>query len=273
MYDVVYFVVKTLSLHDSYLSTSPMIYSFNMFSSSCIFFFFFFNDTATTEIYTLSLHDALPILPRPVERRRAGGPARQDADITLPEPSDRVLARRDLIGCLAERRSSLGGVGGEVALDELAALLGLSALQSDLDADIGGGQTLAMTVRPHPRAGAGHPTRIHVLPNGVPGLPAALYEYRPDLHALRPTAPAPRLAELSGVSPYFDTSQPVSLDARPVPLWLFVTGDISALTERYCLRAYPVLLLEAGHLAQNLVLVATALGLRSTTIGAFHDAR
>src|SRR2546430_17439278 len=27
-----------------------------------LFFFFFFNDTATTEIYTLSLHDALPIL-------------------------------------------------------------------------------------------------------------------------------------------------------------------------------------------------------------------
>src|SRR2546422_2056304 len=29
--------------------------------SVCCFFFFFFNDTATTEIYTLSLHDALPI--------------------------------------------------------------------------------------------------------------------------------------------------------------------------------------------------------------------
>src|SRR5689334_23928590 len=28
---------------------------------SCFCFFFFFNDTATTEIYTLSLHDALPI--------------------------------------------------------------------------------------------------------------------------------------------------------------------------------------------------------------------
>src|SRR2546422_8307658 len=27
----------------------------------CLFFLFFFNDTATTEIYTLSLHDALPI--------------------------------------------------------------------------------------------------------------------------------------------------------------------------------------------------------------------
>src|ERR1043166_3116275 len=31
-------------------------------SESPMFFYFFFNDTATTEIYTLSLHDALPIL-------------------------------------------------------------------------------------------------------------------------------------------------------------------------------------------------------------------
>src|SRR2546426_8136246 len=34
------------------------------------FFFFFFNDTATTEIYTLSLHDALPISTRFHVRRR-----------------------------------------------------------------------------------------------------------------------------------------------------------------------------------------------------------
>src|SRR3712207_7444852 len=32
--------------------------------------FFFFNDTATTEIYTLSLHDALPILARRRRRER-----------------------------------------------------------------------------------------------------------------------------------------------------------------------------------------------------------
>src|SRR2546429_7134870 len=36
------------------------------------FFFFFFNDTATTEIYTLSLHDALPISPA-----RRGGTGRE----------------------------------------------------------------------------------------------------------------------------------------------------------------------------------------------------
>src|SRR5256885_13155603 len=38
------------------------------YSDVFFLFFFFFNDTATTEIYTLSLHDALPIWTR---RRRA----------------------------------------------------------------------------------------------------------------------------------------------------------------------------------------------------------
>ena len=35
-----------------------------------ILIFFFFNDTATTEIYTLSLHDALPILERETDSWR-----------------------------------------------------------------------------------------------------------------------------------------------------------------------------------------------------------
>src|SRR5260221_2232568 len=38
----------------SYISLLHLLHYFD-------FFFFFFNDTATTEIYTLSLHDALPI--------------------------------------------------------------------------------------------------------------------------------------------------------------------------------------------------------------------
>jgi len=37
---------------------------FVCFVCVCVEFFFFFNDTATTEIYTLSLHDALPIFRR-----------------------------------------------------------------------------------------------------------------------------------------------------------------------------------------------------------------
>src|SRR5947199_7396504 len=39
-----------------------------------LFFFFFFNDTATTEIYTLSLHDALPISSHASRRRRQEQP-------------------------------------------------------------------------------------------------------------------------------------------------------------------------------------------------------
>src|SRR5438093_8212777 len=47
----------------------------------CSFVLFFFNDTATTEIYTLSLHDALPILVqlRPVDEDRAATLVEHDA--------------------------------------------------------------------------------------------------------------------------------------------------------------------------------------------------
>ena len=49
-------------------STSRILSTFSIRYTTCpnlflclLLFFFFFNDTATTEIYTLSLHDALPI--------------------------------------------------------------------------------------------------------------------------------------------------------------------------------------------------------------------
>src|SRR5258706_11259572 len=62
-----------------------------------IFFFFFFNDTATTEIYTLSLHDALPIslcragAPGDGQHEKAGGGVRLEHG--LPAEDHRVAAR------------------------------------------------------------------------------------------------------------------------------------------------------------------------------------
>src|SRR5256885_16326730 len=59
------------------------------YSRSSFFFFFFFNDTATTEIYTLSLHDALPIS----NSAGAGGtkPTRPDGSagdrVPAPDPT------------------------------------------------------------------------------------------------------------------------------------------------------------------------------------------
>src|SRR5439155_3978121 len=54
----------------THLPISLYTFYFSTCSTSSLFFFFLFNDTATTEIYTLSLHDALPIC-APCVRARA----------------------------------------------------------------------------------------------------------------------------------------------------------------------------------------------------------
>src|SRR3712207_9327482 len=80
-------------------------------ASTKIGMFVFFNDTATTEIYTLSLHDALPICPgaeeRPPMRRSlssmsaaaiaaiAGQAAAQPYSFIGPEQGDWFLARSE----------------------------------------------------------------------------------------------------------------------------------------------------------------------------------
>src|SRR2546421_12582508 len=69
------------------------------------FFFFFFNDTATTEIYTLSLHDALPISQQSIAPRvyspgctsSVGGPERF---------GDRRLCRHEDVAASGDRKST-----------------------------------------------------------------------------------------------------------------------------------------------------------------------
>src|SRR5450432_1262321 len=53
--------ISTHQLHCSCYAFDRCIGFERLSSSFAVSFFFFFNDTATTEIYTLSLHDALPI--------------------------------------------------------------------------------------------------------------------------------------------------------------------------------------------------------------------
>src|SRR5712664_4370651 len=57
----------------------------------CFLFFFFFNDTATTEIYPLSLHDALPISAA-ARRLRTSGPCGRPS-IASPPSGDRKSTR------------------------------------------------------------------------------------------------------------------------------------------------------------------------------------
>src|SRR2546427_4748758 len=59
-----------------------------LLATTCLFFFFF-NDTATTEIYTLSLHDALPIFVSGRPPRLL--PSHHSRRILLPVPARRPL--------------------------------------------------------------------------------------------------------------------------------------------------------------------------------------
>src|SRR5256885_8344197 len=84
----------------------------NLFPSpiSLLLFFFFFNDTATTEIYTLSLHDALPIFQHePLFRRCRCS--------YLPRRASRQ--RSELIHFVLPDRSSLGPRRSEEHTSEL----------------------------------------------------------------------------------------------------------------------------------------------------------
>src|SRR5438874_10459524 len=76
-----------------------VVYDFSC-ASFFFFIFFFFNDTATTEIYTLSLHDALPICSR---RRCRGVPSpllphqSEPSQYRSEEHTSELQSRRDLV--------------------------------------------------------------------------------------------------------------------------------------------------------------------------------
>src|SRR6266704_7087443 len=60
-------------------------------------FFFFFNDTATTEIYTLSLHDALPIFREHLPCRLVDGAAAVRFHGRSEEHTSELQSRFDLV--------------------------------------------------------------------------------------------------------------------------------------------------------------------------------
>src|SRR6478736_6895511 len=77
---------------------------------------FFFNDTATTEIYTLSLHDALPIL----KRRRQDSPQHVECRLDARRAEDRKSTRLNsshsqisyAVFCLQKKKNNIHDVPG-----------------------------------------------------------------------------------------------------------------------------------------------------------------
>src|SRR5436309_14809484 len=86
-------------------STIPLFVFKLISSSNPLFFFFFFTDTATTEIYTLSLHDALPICSQQAlqahadadDVRREHGRARRRRDHRSEEHTSELQSRENLV--------------------------------------------------------------------------------------------------------------------------------------------------------------------------------
>src|SRR2546427_9296746 len=69
-------------------------------------FFFFFNDTATTEIYTLSLHDALPISGNRHDHQLRDAIARLDGEGLAATVPDADQQRALVVGVDQDRKST-----------------------------------------------------------------------------------------------------------------------------------------------------------------------
>ncbi len=119
-------------------------------------------------------------------------------------------------------------------------------------------------LRASPSAGALYPLEIYPVVNSVTDLAAGIYHYRPGDHSLELVRPGdfrPSLLTYTG-------GQDMVLRAAVV---LVITAIFQRTRWKYQERAYRYVLLDAGHMGENLYLAATSLGLAPCGIGAFLD--
>lgn len=180
------------------------------------------------------------------------------ARIALP-PADED---RPLLELMRRRASCRRYAPSALAAQDVSTLLagayGLGRVVS-----IHGG--LEARARPAPSAGALYPLELHVLTQRVVALPDGLYRYEAVDHALESTGrPLDRgaLAEVLLAAPLVENAN----------LLVFLTAAFERSTQKYGARGYRYILLEAGHVAQNICLLAAEAGLASLCVGGFMDA-
>jgi SagB-type dehydrogenase family enzyme len=176
------------------------------------------------------------------------------AGVILP----RALPLHDSLDDLvARRRSGRAELSRAVRLPELAAVLAASYAATDHP---GGGSR-----RPVPSGGALYPLELYAIALAVHGLERGIYHYDPFGH---------RLAQLDRVRWHRLREafvEPALLDSASVVL--VVTAMFWRSRCKYGARGYRFALIEAGHLAQNTLLAATALDLPALPVGGFYDRR
>jgi SagB-type dehydrogenase family enzyme len=171
--------------------------------------------------------------------------------IDLPAPAPLELELCDL---MYRRRSWLPEDCGSLGLEDVGTILGLSA----------GSAPGRPELRVVPSGGAMYPLDVIALAHRVDGLVQGAYVYDPIGHAL--------LAR-GDVDPveFHDRASASVTTPRPA-LTIAVVATFARSRAKYGLRGYRFALLEAGHLVQAAVTIATALGLASLPWGGFVDA-
>lgn len=188
-------------------------------------------------------------------------PGREDPTapwIPLP-PSVRV--GKPLADLVRDRVSCRTFQDQPIAFPELATLLRVGYGSTGVTDD----GPLYVVDRAVPSGGGLYPLELSVIVRRVDDLPAGIYHYVPladGLERIRESAVPPSL-----LSRLF-LDQPWAAEASAV---LVLSAVCARSTVKYGDRGHRYLLLEAGHVAQNVVLAATGLGLGAITLGGFLD--
>jgi SagB-type dehydrogenase family enzyme len=110
--------------------------------------------------------------------------------------------------------------------------------------------------RAAPSAGALYPIELYFI------TPEGLFVYRPDEHSLGQISPSDLRKQLSAAA----LAQPWVAEAG---CNIVIAGSVRKVAAKYGNKAEKFMLLEAGHVAENIQLQAVALGLASVPVGAF----
>jgi len=125
---------------------------------------------------------------------------------------------------------------------------------------------LEMEARATPSAGGLFPLELYVVCRRIDDLPDGLYHYNllhHQLIPLRPDVGPESISEFLLAAPFIDHANAV----------VFLGAVFDRTLQKYGARGYRYILLEAGHVAQNLCLLATERSLGSLCIGGFMDGK
>jgi len=115
-----------------------------------------------------------------------------------------------------------------------------------------------------PSAGATYPVEVYVVVKNVEGLKPGIYRYSEEEHSLM----------LIREGDYSRALARACLDQQWVeeaPMNVVVVAQHRKTTDWYGERGFRYIYMEAGHIGQNIYLVATEMGLGTVAIGAFID--